>query len=398
MPYNPPSYEELHSATADLETTFNRCAGRYFPPVFAVLCEKGSNMEQAYRGHVFAKKNLFFSLSPDEERLQEIGCITRLIIGLKDASDQNLAHNIMLGALFSRRILFKKIYETSIVGRALATLYVSDWFSRERASAMYQTIAEVLGITIDQKIDELTVFTCCSAYHKYLDDIKSKNALYIPPYTNAPDFLKQLKDIILEVGIGATRISEQIRQLNAIQSITPMLRTTDAEVLEGLSTLSRALHAKLATKENFLRDDIIACIPASLCLRAREFIAYLVADDMVVNKKNYDTFVGTMKSRLAIQSQYILLGVYVLVLNDSHVSPYLSEALNESIGGYSLDDDARKLALLALSAYLALPDMRDAFDFTPWHGYDNLKAKVKEHTQALQKKMDKEIEDQFQLV
>ena len=205
MPYVPPEYKDLHDATSELQEAFNKNSGRYFPPTNELLCDRGSNMERSYRRHILEKGNLLFALSPDDDRLDEIGCITRLIVGLADARDKDSTLKIILGALFTRRTIFKAGYTETLVGKLLAQLpqALTGWFSREMASAMYQTIAEVLGITPEKIIDDLTIFTCCRAYYKYLSDLvdaREETTPYIPKKEH--DLLTQLNDIILKAEGG----------------------------------------------------------------------------------------------------------------------------------------------------------------------------------------------------
>lgn len=390
MPYKPPEYQDLCTATSELHDLFNRNCGRYFPPTCELLCEQGSGMERSYRRHIKEKHNLLVALSPDEDRLDEINCITRLIVGLRDASDKNLTQNIILGAMFYRRITFKAGYSESFVGKVLALVpeSVSTMFSREMASAMYRTIGEVLGISPTTIVDDLTVLTCCRAYHKYLSDLvdaRQDVVPYIPK--KEPHILAALSDIILKVEGGADAIAERIRRLTAIQSIAAILSKTDTDVCVGLDLLSKALSTQLSKKDKLSREEIIACMPKSLSLQTQEIIIYLVADNMVVNKENIALFVATMKSCLIVYSQYVLLGAYVVVINECREDAGLVLTLKQSIGahklGNSMDDDAIDTALRALKAYLELPEMSTTFNFAPWHGHKTLIDKVKTQAREL---------------
>ena len=133
---------------------------------------------------------------------------------------------------------------------------------------------------------------------------------------------------------------------------------------------------------------MIASIPASLSPQVSSLIAYLLPDDMEINKGEFLTLVDTLKGRLAVHSQYTLLGAYVILLQSAHVgsSPLLM-TLNKALGtlrpGNALDDKARCFALVALRHYLALPGMSPV-DFAAWPGgYEGLQRVLDEQCAEL---------------
>ena len=265
MPYMPLSYEELHRATAEVEQIFNDFSRRYCPPTYELLRERCSEMERTYRQHVGKKGNLFWALSPDLVRLEEITCITRLIESLPKtippaSPERNSAQNIILGALFYRRLSIKASYEDALGGKVLsyAPSFVRGLFSREHASALYQTIEDVLELNAEKTLDDLSVATCCRAYLLYLRERgATRKSAYI---RDEPDFFEKLEAMMVRAEAGSRRDAEQVQHLTAIQSIAAMLRKTDAEVCAGLSSFSATLSTKLNSQASFTRQDMIACI------------------------------------------------------------------------------------------------------------------------------------------
>ena len=394
MPYVPPSYEELHQATFELEQTFNEFSNRYFPPTYELLRERCGQIEQIYRQHVGRKTNRIWALSPDPLRLEEITCITRLVDSLPKtfppgSPQRNPAQNIILGALLYRRLSIKASYDDTLGGKVLSYVpsFVRSFFSRENASALYQTIEEVLELKADKALDDLCVSTCCRAYLNYLRERgATRKSAYI---RDEPDFYEPLEGIIAHADTKSGVMAEKLKPLVAIQSIAEMLRKTDVEICAGLPVLADLLTLKLKSKANFSRQDMIDFMKTTgLSLRVQSFIAELLPNKMIVNQGNCATFVETMKPRLLRHSQYILLGAYVVVLKESHgFSPDLSMALNLSIGalkpGNVLDDEGRKWALLGLMNYLALPDLSRDFDFKLWPSFYSLNDKVKKQVREL---------------
>ena len=408
MPYVPPSYEELYRATSKLQEIFHKDAHHYSLPVYELLCEtisgtKAANgvdlvdgMESIYQRHVNEKPPLFgglYKLSADPTRVEEIACITKLVVDLNEkqtlpgSPERNQAHNIILGALIYRQLAIKASYTETYIGKLLSHII---WWDRENASALYKTLVDVLKIGPDNTLDDLSVVTCCSAYRNYLKEQGATiNSAYI---RNEPDFFSQLESIISNAAEDARVISERIKPLIALQSIAEVLHKTDEEICVGLPKLAAILSKKLATKESLSRDDMIACMPPITVLseRVTTFISYLLHDEMVVNKENIDKFVSILRDRLAGNSQYILLGAYAIGLNDTQTDSDLTRALKKAMGalrpGNAIDDEAKDWALIALGHYLTLPGIRRDFDFKAWHGYEVLEQKVSLQIEALQDK------------
>ena len=401
MPYEPPSYEELHFVTSEVQQIFNGFCGRYVPPSCEILRERVGSMEPLYRRYVSEKDNRFFGLSPDPIRLEEIACITYLVTHLPRttivSSDRNQVQNIILGALIYRRLFITASYAETVGGLVGAYFpflrpVLRPVIGEEKMSALYRTIEETLEINRANALDNLSVATCCRAYLNYLREIgATRKSHYI---RDEPDFFTKLERFTQDAELDARDVAEQIKLLVAIQVISGMLRATDRQVSLGLVSLSEAVAGQLSTKESLTRDDIIECMTAlDLSDRVKSLIAELLPDDMLLTNDNAPSFVATMKLRLERNSQYVLLGAYVVVLNDAQtIYPNLAMTINTAIGalkpGNSIDNEARHLPLVALGNYLALPNMESDFDFRGWRGLKAIQQKVRGQTRELERIRD----------
>ena len=380
MAYIPPSYEELHLATAALLRVSNKTYGRYRAPEFSELRATSLDMKETYLELVAAKSYLRMGAKPGLPRLEEINCIRHLIERLPEtlpgSRERNQVHNTLLGALFYRRM-------------AIGSSYSGSWasffgFNSENSSALYLAIQKVLNIKPDNLPDDLTVYTCCRAYYDHVDREKrlGNESGYIR--TGEVDFFEQLKAIITKVETPSKLVDNQIRQLIAIQSIASLLRKTDAEVDAGIEVLSESLLNALGNKSSLSRGEIVKCLRAAkLSPLVATMIEQLVDIKQDVTKASCRNFIEDLKQKRIENSQYTLLGAYVIVLKEAPIeqadltklTTILASAIGATSLSNSLDDETRFKALSTFAAYLKLPSMGD-LDFSAWGSYDSLQADV----------------------
>lgn len=405
MPYTPPPYEELHNTTANLQQTFNAASYRYTPPTYETLQNCCRKMEEKYREKAPKKARAYYTaltapFLPDPinpKRLEEISGINRLLDVLPKSdpgtSLRNQVQNILLGALIYRLFAIKSSYTDTMTGYALTFMHLGS----EKNSILFQTIEEILEIKVGNELDPLSVFTCCSALRQYLREQQMEKEC---PYFRRDEetYLTQLDDIIAKAHDEASSIIEQINQLSAIQAIAQMIRKTEAELCPELASFNTALSHQLKSKEELSHSEILACIPKTLTPRVSCMMSYLVPDDMKLTKKNIHTFLPTMNSALMINSQYTVLGAYIIVLNERMTThPLLSRTLNSAIDGLRLDNLSRQLAFHALKNYMDFPDMERDFDFSSWTSYGALQSKLIRQTTELKESIALEQVTDIQL-
>ena len=189
MPYTSLSYAKLQEVTSRLQETFHKESHYYTPPFYDVLCDKCgdnslgvNNMQATYLRYVEDKKpkvfGLFWKVAPDPERIAEIACITRLVADLKkdktkpETPERIQTHTIMLGAGICRQQISHASYAGTALGYYVLPYLpttMSGWFSRENATASHQTLVDLLDINEENKLDDLSIFTCCTAYQNHLN-------------------------------------------------------------------------------------------------------------------------------------------------------------------------------------------------------------------------------------
>lgn len=365
MPYEAPSYVELCLRSETLDETFNEVSHRYSPPSYAILRERVSQLEPNYRQKVGAKSHFFFGSSVDSQRLKEIESITALMRSLlskavSGVADESQLSAILLGSLFYRRLVIKASYAQS----------ASAGFGSEMDSALYQSIHELLGITDSNKLDFLTVASGLRAYYFYVQ----KNPHF---RCSEPKFSATLSDLISRCELASQPMVNQIKYLSGITSIATSLKITDTQTREGFSVLSKVLVIELKQKASLSRDQLKVYVERlPLSNRVKASVIYMIPDDIALTLVNHAMFEARMKARLERNSQYVLLGAYLLVLSlcegdDAALKKTLKQVIGISIEN-RMDDKTKELALTALDSYLALPDMKRDFEFLSWQSYDML--------------------------
>jgi hypothetical protein len=380
MPYDAPSLAELSLRAEGLQQSFSEFSDRYSPPSYVLLRERVSQLEPFYRKKVSAKSHFFFGLGVDSQRLNEISWITQLMASLpkavSGAAEENQLSAIVLGALFYRRLAIKASY-TNGSGAILSSVFmISDLVGNEKTSALYQCIEDVLGITAKNHLDYLTVASGLRAYHSYLHkEPSSKKPVY---YCKDLSFSETLSSMIIRCESAANPMVETLRQLSGITTVSTMLRKTDAEIRQGLAIFYKALVTELKTKDSLSREQLISFLSTlKLSNRVKAAVDYLLPDNFSLTRASHIVFEASMKQRLERNSQYVLLGAYLLVLGlQQNKQPALKKTIDTTLNAHqaanAIDDKTTELALTALDSYLAMPDMSRDFDYSPWQGYDML--------------------------
>ena len=392
MPYDAPSLAELSLRSEGLQQTFSEISDRYSPPSYVLLRERVGQLEPFYRKKVSAKSHFFFGLGVDSQRLNEISWITQLIASLpkvaSGSAEENQLSAIVLGALFYRRLAIKASY-TNASGAILSNvLMISDLVGNEKTSALYQCIEDVLGITAKNHLDYLTVASGLRAYHSYLHkEPSSKKPAY---YCKDLSFLETLRRMIIRCESAANPMVEMLKQLSGITTVSTMLRKTDAEIRQGVVAFSKVLVTELKTKDCLSREQTISCLDTlKLSNRVKAAVDYLLPDNFSLTRASHILFEASMNQRLERNSQYVLLGAYLLVLGlQQNKQPALKKTIDTSLNAHqaenAVDDKTKELALTALDSYLALPDMNQDYDCSTWQSYDMLQHFVQSQLQEVE--------------
>lgn len=393
MPFVEPSYEALHLETTRLQETYNRFARRYTPPEFEVLCSKSKILDELYRQHVRAKNNLLFGLAPDATYIEKIDCIRELEKRFPrtepETPERHQAHSALLGALLYLRHTIEEYY-SGPYNSALS--YVG--FTSVLSSALYQTLNEVLRLTDLNKLDDLTIATCCKAYRSHLSSIEAQvGSEFI--HKKDVNFFARIDKIVVDAEQRSRLVERQIRQLDAIQGFAGLLRITDSEISSGLNTYVQVLTGELSKKDSLPRQEMLHNLEGTaLSPRTKAMISYLLPDEMTLNKDTCATFVATMKERLVVNSKYVLLGAYELVLADcplpaeGKIEEPFPHTLKKAIGvtlNNVPDDKDRELMLIAFQNYLTLPGIDSEIKFGIWRDHPLLLAQTGQQLKDLQK-------------
>ena len=198
-------------------------------------------------------------------------------------------------------------------------------------------------------------------------------------YFDASEQVK-LTEMIAVFEEKARPIHEDMRPLFAIGALRQLLDGMHSEMRVQLTVFDAFLTAeKLPEVETLSREAIIASLDTrNPTPRIRAMFDYLLPSDMSLNRLNSAGFLADMQERLAVYSQYVLLGAYIVALGKApsmEVRNTLYRAIGGLLPGNALDDEARVLALTALDHYLSLPGISDK-DFSAFGSYDMLQRDV----------------------
>ena len=359
-------------ATDLLPVTYTQLSARYVPPDYKTLTEAITNMEKRYGELVLlkAKASRFFTPRPEPVRLDQISYIVKLEKILPEpltTAEVNATQKVLLGALFYRRISIQSSYDGIMC-------WMSGW--NPSCSALYRTIDELLGITGSNALDDLSVETCCKAYYEHIMRLPETIRL---TYFDASEHDK-LTEMMAVYEEKARPIHEEMRPLFAIGALRQLLDGLHSEMRVQLTVFDAFLMAeKLPEVETLSREAIIASLDTrNPTPRIRAMLDYLLPSDMSLNRLNSAGFLADMQERLAVYSQYVLLGAYIVALGKApsmEVRNTLYRAIGGLLPGNALDDEARELALTALDHYLSLPGISDN-DFSTFGSYDMLQRDV----------------------
>ncbi len=382
--------KSLQDVSDNLQYYLNKELGRYQSKPYEVLVDATLKLEAHYRDNVKKKTYFLTPHVPDEARLKEIACITFLVLHLPKTDPNTFkrfkVHNIVLGALFYRRMARENTYQRSL----LYTLTLGGW--TEKASALYLSIESILGLDDKNKIDPLTVFTCCSAYKECLEKIKADDKKNYIPESEAD--LALLDTIISESKVDKRYLSFSLQMdyVVSIESVAKLIKDTDQKMRPSFMTFKEKLLQALKLKEVLLNSDLIACLESCNFIAWKNiFFKYLIPKNTRITKENLDTFIDDRQVELTHFNQYILLGAYVMVLKHEPIKDeqplpdalikVLKQAIDSVRADNELDDKTCFKALKVLNSYLMLPSFQDSpfyYSFHAWGGFSNFRAKVKE--------------------
>jgi len=382
--------KSLQDVSDNLQWHLNKELGRYQSKPYEELVEATLKLEAHYRDNVKKKYYFLTPYVPDDARLREIACITYLVRHLPKTEPNTFkrfkVHNIVLGALFYRRMAREDTYQRSL----LYTLTLGGW--TEKASALYLSIESILGLDDKNKIDPLVVFTCCSAYKECLENIKADDKKHY--ILNEEADLALLSTIISESEADerCRILSLQMDHVVSIESVAKLVKDTDGKVRYSLTAFRESLSRALESKETLSTLDLLACLESCKFNEWKKiFFKYLIPKNTIINKENLDVFIKDRGDYLTDFNQYILLGAYVMVLKhepEKHEKPLpdvlikvLKNATASDTEDNELDDKTCFNALKALNGYLELPGFQvlaNTYSFPAWCDFSKFQTKVKE--------------------
>ncbi|ASQ45425.1 hypothetical protein [Legionella clemsonensis] len=418
MGYKLPGYRYLHNNTNILHDTFNKLINRYIPPTYEQVRQKVSSFPEKYNEKVNKKSGLLVNTTRGL-RLDQSACISLLLPKLPEegsVQEINQAHNILLGAVIYRFLRIKKSYKPK---------YYSYFGYSPKDSCTYQILEEDFEFD-KQQLDAETIATCCEAYLAYLEQEvvttigkKQKVGDQFPYIKEDVDFYKNLKAIIRDARAIAQPITAQLKIISFVQSVAVSFRTMDNNALEVLPKLSSVVSNKLkkSPAQELTSEDVaelLDTIHPAVNEAAKETLK-LVLPDMVTSKgvftkviisnsspirteDKYLSFQDYVQEALIMNSQYALLGAYILALSRSEADkPELKDALNHAIaaqGVNQLDEKTKKWGLVAFHNYVTIPGI-PAINYKCWHadtGYEHMDKELQQQLNKLSRLKEKEEE------
>lgn len=368
MPYTPPSYEKLSQNITELAAYFNVVSARYISPNYEALRKNPSELANLYREKVSAKNNLFFTAAPDEKRLSQIMCISELIESLplviEDESKRQYAQTLILGAMFYRYLRIRHSYS------GISSYVMGDASN----SALFVSLAKILGVTEQNPLDALTIKTACETYRDYLrqEGVAARFAYIQKDAT----FFSKL-DAQIELSKKPAEVTlVQLNYLNALplKSTASVIKEVEAILLAALQSLKSALIAselKQFTQEQ-LKTVLISCaLPAWV----NDYCFSLFPALRLVEKANIDELIERLEERLNVHNQYALLGACLFGYSKiSDTMPFAKRVLEKALDISAvnlLDNKTRELAMTAFDNLINLEQMQ-RLDYRIWGGYDAL--------------------------
>ena len=389
--YVPPSYQFLFEQTQMLLDNYYEVAKRYESPSYAELRGRCKAMRSEYC-RVVSQKPSYQLSSPDEERLKQIGYISHLTSLLpKTHQDDSPSQNVLLGALFYRYMTIQDRYKGwSFFG----------W--TEENSALFRIIEKILGLSKRVPMpDDLTLATCCQAYHDYLLKLSEVNDEQKKAIPQDSHLFATLRNTF---HLAKVRAEPMIQAISTLELIPRFLIVFDAfrqEIDGSIEVLLSKLAKKLDISDELTKEDIKSILQESVL---KDRVAMMLAiflepipKDFILNKGAIPSFKQRLTGSNLVNSQYALLGFYIVIFeraknlsraknvtDKKNVFDDLCKVIIRATKGdgdlSAIDDETSNLALSALLNYFSLRRRPDGWGLGQY--FDSFFGEVKE----LQKK------------
>lgn len=389
MSYEPPSYAILQKSTRELQQTFNDLTKRYTTLSYEQLCAGVERLEELYKEKVVAKHSWWSKPAPDPLRLNQIGCITQLMlckplpIGVevteseakKYATQKDKFFNTLMGALLYRFLRLIESYS------GLTGMY-GFFGSAATNCALAQALESFLKITAKNPLDDLTIAICGKAY---LDHLTQNGVADEFKYVKSdPEFFIKLQEIVKTSTQKSKPMGDQLKYIVCIQSVNEVIAQYLKQMKLVITTLETKLKTILDTQE-LTKEEVVLLLqeiqkPEACIQFLQNYILSSINNEAVINLENLASFKRQLEKNLEIYSQYALLGSYILTMD--HVQ--MPDSPLHSVLKYStamrpdnlLDKEAQTLALTSLSRFIDTFPEFVLINTEIWEGFSVFKAEL----------------------
>lgn len=400
-----PKYEELQKTTGELIDLFNDYAKRYKPGPYSTLLKIVKNeLKGRYEENVKKKPQkktrgllsltYFTNTEPDDLRLNQITCITQLGTTLpetENGKEKEAAKyfGILLGSIIYRYLRLEAAYQG-----------IFAMTSDPENCALKTTLAEVLQLSKDNELDDLTIFDCCSAYHTFLKQEKiAESFKYVQ---NDKDFFIKLNKIISRYQPSSESILKRIEYLHVIQNIDEILTRMEGPIQLLFPDLVKELKAAMADKQELSPEEMrefwkkyaVKLKPHEVPVLEKVLIFSrpIKKEELMTSDSTSCDLEKLFTGRLNTYKQFVLFGAYVTTLQkiketsvdtEDPLAKKMNDALIDTINkalkinaSNVLNKETLRLGFVYMELFLKIPGVEEQIKAGPWGRGDILKGYV----------------------
>lgn len=367
--YIAPTYQLLKESTEGLKKSYNALSSRYIPPQLDKLISDINGLEIVYK-----QKNVDRKTEPNQQRLDQIACISTLCNDLtqKLSTDNSQSVKaILIGAVLYRYLRLQADYTAP---RRVPSFFkpLVSWVSNVENCLLLDLLKQLLGFDESNPIDERSKAVYLRAFQTYLTTDRYYERF--PYIKNHLTYLPELNEDISIAEKASLPIKQQLDFIDFIQSIARALDEQDPLVVKTLHDLLKALKpAREALPEGgvLTLTEILPHMDAlNPDVMTRHILVNLLGKNLKIASNGEfeneeldpdEPIDQVMPTLHLINNKYTLIGAYLLVSRQCTAGnrPFLSEAINLALSvncSTPMDIETWKKSLLAFKRFMIRPE------------------------------------------
>lgn len=374
--YEVPEFVKLIDEINKLRTKLDGATGRYISPLYVELCDNITKLHDQYKAEKNAQKAKRSRLSSwssfwdkTETRFDQILLLLLIMNSLsKDSKETEASHQILLGAILYRYTRLYREHKTASAKSGCMSLAV---------------LIKLLKIDGENKIDNTTLYTCCTAFKTFLQSIDPEGKSIYQRFayvTKDPEFFKKLDHIIDKADKSTDKkiMDKNIEYLNFIESITKQIEQYYAGVKDKLILLYSKIKPETTLDAVKKLIGTLGFLP-KVAKTIEDLLDHLQNFDegenfVKITKENYSDFHLTLNNFAETYFRSTLLGV-LAVCDQMEISTELNmllrAAMNDRIDNVLTPKHIRRSCGL-LKKFIENVAEVEKLNLTVWHNQKKL--------------------------